>query len=363
MKYCSSCGQCLSDNCDFCPVCGHNGFDKENKSGNSYEPEKYVRSGVKYSYVKPKATITLIAINVLVFLVIRILNFNGSDLASILSMHRGAVTSGQVYRIVTSIFTHEDLFHLLSNCYALYVYGTLLEPAVGRIKYLLIYFVGGLLGNFLTFAFMKNPSIGASGAIFGLLGAIVAIYYINPTAMNRMMMRGVISCVIITTLYSFTGGINNLAHFGGLFGGYLMTCVCLTARSRKKLITSRKLTAIALLVVFALSTFIGISESKGIQKSDELQYGNYTYMCFLASFENYDDANEYAMEIISDGQSYYLMDAHMAQAVYGMEEGILNLVKNNLNDIAELNRLGYPVFDENIYNDFKVVFESIKTDG
>ena len=117
MKYCASCGQCMSDNCDFCPVCGHGASDAASKPENPYEAEKYVRSGVKYSYVKPKVTIALIAINVLVYLIIKGLEFMGCDLASVLSMHRGAVFSGQFHRVITSMFTHRELFHLLSNCY------------------------------------------------------------------------------------------------------------------------------------------------------------------------------------------------------------------------------------------------------
>lgn len=360
MKYCSSCGQCLSDNCDFCPVCGHNAFDAESTQKNPYEAEKYVRSGVKYSYVKPKVTITLIVINVIVFLIINLFNMAGSDLTSLLSMHRGAVASGQIYRIITSVFTHEDLFHLLSNCYALYIYGMMLEPAVGKVKYLLIYFAGGLIGNFLTFAFMGNPSIGASGAIFGLLGAVIAIYYINPTAMNRMLMKNVVACVVITTLYSFTGGINNIAHFGGMFGGYMMTCICVGTRFRKRIITSRALMAVILVIVLVGSVFSGIPKIDG---ANEKQYGNYTLMCFFASFGNYKSAKGFAEDIVSAGESYYIMDALVTEAVYGIKSGDREKAEEKLSEVTTYAAKGYFLTDNNIYEDFNRLVGMISADG
>ena len=345
MKYCSECGQCLADSCTVCPVCGHDASDASAKPENPYEAEKYVRSGIKYSYVKPKATIVLIAINVLMYLFITVLGFRGSDLVRVLSMHRGAVASGQFFRILTSVFTHRELFHLLSNCYALYIYGTILEPAVGKIKYLLIYFAGGLLGNVLTFAFMPNPSIGASGAIFGLLGAVIAIYFINPTAMNRMMMRSVISCVIITTIYSFTGGINNIAHFGGLFGGYLMTCICISERRRKRFFTSRILVTAVLIICITGSVFTG---AKRAGDANERQYGNWTVMCFLASFDMYKEADMFAEKILSDEKSYYSFDAAATGAVYAIKSGDK---KTAIDKIEMLPETGTWI-DENIYNDF-----------
>ncbi len=355
MKYCASCGQCLADSCDICPICGHGAEDAVTTQKNPYEAEKYVRSGVKYSYVKPKITLTLIAINVLVYLIITVLNLGGHDFTSILSMHRGAVASGQIYRVLTSIFTHEDLFHLLSNCYALYIYGMMLEPALGKIKFLLVYFAGGFLGNFLTFAFMPNPSIGASGAIFGLLGAVIAIYYINPTAMNRMMMRNVIACVVITTLYSFTGGINNIAHFGGLFGGYMAACICISVRHRKRVLTSRTLMAIILVFTLVGSVFAGLPKIDG---ADELQYGNYTAMCFCASFGNYDMADAFAEKILADEDSYYSADAAAVLFIRNFENENLKKAQEAADKFNMLISEGYLMGNRAIYERFYPAYVS-----
>ena len=357
MKYCASCGQRLSDDCDVCPICYHGAEDAITTQKDPYEAEKYVRSGVKYSYVKPRVTIALIAINVLVYLIITLLNLRGHDLTSVLSMHRGAVVSGQYYRVLTSMFTHEDLFHILSNCYALYVYGIMLEPAMGKWRYISVYFVSGLVGNLLTFAFMPNPSIGASGAIFGLLGSILAIYFINPTAMNRMMMKSVLSCVAITTIYSFAaGGINNIAHFGGLFGGYMMTCVCVSVRHRKRIITSKSLMAVALIITLAGSVFVGIPKT---EDSAERQYGNWTVMRFLSSFDMYEEANVYAGKILEDEDSYYSGDAMAVYLINIIESGN-EITEDDAERFEELIYDGYLLTEEKIYDDFKEYLKSFE---
>ncbi len=346
MKYCGKCGQCLSDNCDFCPVCGHDTFDSSQK--NPYDAEKYTHSDMRYSYKKPKATFFIIAINLAVFILISLFNLRGVDLTGLLSMHRGAVSEGQIYRIITSLFTHQALFHFLSNNYALYIYGSILEPALGKRKFLFIYFTAGILGNLLTYALMPNPSIGASGAIFGLLGAIAAVYFINPTSVNRAMMRSVVSCIIITTLYSFTGGINNIAHFGGLFGGYMALCAVTDVRPRKRLITGRGLMACLLVVITAFSVLSGIKKETSVY---ERQYGNHSFMCFLAYLGDYERADYFAEKIILDEESYYTSDAFAVSIIDAMKKGDKDSVIKETGRLYSLAQKGYSLTDRKIYDD------------
>ena len=350
MKYCASCGQCLSDNCDVCPVCGHDASDASEKPEKAYEAEKYVRSGVKYSYIKPKVTLALIVINVLIYIVIKGLEFMGCDLASVFSMHRGAVFSGQFYRLITSMFTHRELFHLLSNCYALYIYGMMLEPALGKARFVLVYFVSGLLGNFLTFGFMSNPSIGASGAIFGLLGAVIAIYFINPTTMNRMMMKNVMACVVITTLYSLGGGVNNLAHFGGLFGGYMMLCVVISVRHRKRIATSGVLMAVILVICFAGSVFSGVTK---VRSAVEKQYGNWTAMCFVASLDGYEIADRFAEEILADEDGIYSADAAAVKVILSARKKDARGLEENSKRFFDLIEKDHRMMCKEIYKDLE----------
>ncbi len=346
MKYCSSCGQRLGDACAACPICGRNASDAVNYQKMPYDAEKYRHGQMRYAASRPIVTYMLLVVNVVVFLIIHFFNASGRDLTSLLSMHRGAVVSGQYYRVITSMFTHEELYHLASNGYALFIYGMLLEPAIGKGRFLLVYFTGGLLGNVLTFAFMANPSIGASGAVFGLLGAVIAIHFINPTAMSRAMMTNVILCVFLTTAFSLRGGVNNVAHFGGLFGGYMMTCISIRARVRKRLITSRSLLLIFLCVIFTGSIMVGIPK---VQSAEERRYGDYTAMLFCSAGERYDLAKPFAEIILSDTENDYAADAVAVLMLNAMGQGNLDEANAIAERMATLTEEGIFMHDEGLY--------------
>lgn len=313
MKYCSVCSQCLPDDATACPVCGHSADDATQVQREVYDAEKYTHSAVRRVSGRPKLTVWLIGINVAVFIIIRLAMLKGIELTPLLTMHRGAVVGGQYWRLLTSMFTHEELFHLASNCYALYIYGLILERGIGRGRFAAVYFSGGLLGNLLSFAFMQNPSIGASGAVFGLLGAVIAIHFINPTAMSRSMAANVFFSVAVTTFYSIGGSINNLAHFGGLFGGYIMLCLTVRQRVRPRLITARPLMAVVLAVITAGSVFFGATARLN---DYEMGYGDYSLMCFYAETDNLEAAYGHAVALTEAPESYYTADALAVRVLY-----------------------------------------------
>lgn len=346
MRYCKNCSQRLADSVSVCPVCGHDAADAVTEQVNKYDPEKYSHSSGRALYKKPGATYALILLNAAVWLVITLAHYKGTDLASLLSMHRGAVAGGEWYRVITSMFTHEEFFHLASNCYALFVYGMILEPAIGRGRFLAVYFTGGLLGNALTFALMGNPSIGASGAVFGLLGAVIAIHFINPTAMSRAMTVNAVISVGLTTFYSIGGNINNLAHFGGLFGGYIMMCLLTGYRMRKRVLTNRALLSAVLVLAFALSVFSGFSARKS---PGELYYGAYTKMCFFAAAGDLERAESEAEKITSSGENMYWADALAVKVLYLDSLGKKDEADKCFDDLMEVNSR-VPMMNEKIYN-------------
>jgi membrane associated rhomboid family serine protease len=144
----------------------------------------------------------------------------GSRVTADFSLFGPAVADGEVYRLVTAGFLHAGFFHLLVNMYSLYILGTLVEPAVGRVRYLLIYFVALLAGSFGALLLTPNsPTVGASGAIFGLMGAGVIIMRnrgIDP------MQSGLPLWIGINLVFSFAvPGISIGGHIGGLIGGAL----------------------------------------------------------------------------------------------------------------------------------------------
>jgi rhomboid protease GluP len=172
------------------------------------------------------ATYTLLSINVLVW----IIGLTGLYEFFIL---RGAqfspyVIKGEVWRLITPMFIHASWDHLIGNMLSLLVIGLVIEHTYGTKKFLLIYFLGGLLGNLASFAFNDVPSIGASGAIMAAGGALIYIWVRIPNAFRNSRKNFIM--LIVLNLYSFYNGflsenIDNSAHFGGILGGFIVSCI------------------------------------------------------------------------------------------------------------------------------------------
>ena len=169
---------------------------------------------------KPIITYGLIFINVLIYLLC-ILNNN---LITTLAVNRYFITSGQYYRLITGIFCHASIWHLVFNMYALYIIGMQLESFLGKYKYLTIYLLSGLSGSLLSILFSSNYSVGASGAIFGLMGSLLYFGYHYRVYLDSVVKSQIIPLILINLIigFSFTG-IDNFAHVGGLVGGILST--------------------------------------------------------------------------------------------------------------------------------------------
>jgi membrane associated rhomboid family serine protease len=130
---------------------------------------------------------------------------------------------GQYWRFFTSMFLHAGLLHLAFNMYALYLFGDLVEDIYGRATFVAIYFLSGFLGGVASYAF-GSPyvlAVGASGAIFGLIGAWAAYNFKRRgTALGSANLRGAAIIVAINLVLGFTiPGVDNLAHIGGLVAG------------------------------------------------------------------------------------------------------------------------------------------------
>jgi membrane associated rhomboid family serine protease len=136
------------------------------------------------------------------------------------SVSRPTVADGEYWRLLTAGFLHAGLFHLLFNMFALYVLGTLLEPAIGRLRFGLIYFVSLLAGSFGALLLEPtSPTVGASGAIFGLMGAAVIV--MRNRGMN-VMESGLLFWIGLNLVITFTvPNISIGGHIGGLLGGAL----------------------------------------------------------------------------------------------------------------------------------------------
>ena len=184
-------------------------------------------------------TTGLIVINVLVFF---LLSLRGDTESGYFMLQYGAmyeplVTEGhEYYRLITSLFLHFGIQHLLNNMVMLGALGYQLENEIGRIKFLLIYFISGVGGNLCSLYWNVSHgeqviSAGASGAIFGLMGALLYIVAVNRGRLG-LSGRGMLIMVVLSLYFGLTSsGVDNSAHIGGLIGGILIT-VLLYRRKR-----------------------------------------------------------------------------------------------------------------------------------
>lgn len=171
-------------------------------------------------------TAVILGLNVAVFAVQVALGAT-RDLGALVSMgamYPPLIADGQYWRLITPIFLHASVFHLLLNSYALYLFGTAVESSLGRARFAALYLVTGFVGAASSFAVGPpgRVSVGASGAIFGLLGAFLAY---NLRRRDRSMARGNVRLALIlvglNVVFGLTvPGIDNAAHIGGLGAGF-----------------------------------------------------------------------------------------------------------------------------------------------
>ncbi|MCR4956812.1 MAG: rhomboid family intramembrane serine protease [Lachnospiraceae bacterium] len=183
----------------------------------------------------------VIALNILVFLVLEVLGDTTDGQFMYLcgaSYPPEIVEQQQYYRLFLSMFMHFGAAHLMNNMLVLFFLGDNLERAVGKIRYLLIYlgsgFCGGLASSYVMYAKREYAvGAGASGAIFGVFGALFFLVLYNRGRMEDLSTKR-LGIFILLTLYSgFTSpGVDNYAHVGGLISGFLLAL--LIGRRKRK---------------------------------------------------------------------------------------------------------------------------------
>jgi membrane associated rhomboid family serine protease len=250
---CSSCGRPICPDCMTttpvgmrCPECSR---------------ERTVVKTIRNTARHPEVTFALIAINVAAFLAEGNLSIGGQPTDSVylkgalLGNFPGLPGQGVAYdqwwRIITGGFLHENLLHIAFNMYILYILGQMLEPLLGRFKFGLLYFVSLLAGS--LGALIVTPhslTVGASGAVFGLMGAAAVEMRARQIPIFQ---SGVGGLILINLVISFTlPGISWGGHIGGLIGGTL-AAIALQLGSRYR----AQALAVAACVVFGAACFAG----------------------------------------------------------------------------------------------------------
>lgn len=155
----------------------------------------------------------------------------GSQADLIGLIHSGAIVpdipqTGQWWRLVTAMFLHIGLLHLLFNGWALYQLGALFEMMFGTQRFLIVYVVAGIVASFASVLFTRSLAAGASGAIFGILGALIVAIRRSPRWRNESWTKGLVQQLLFWAgLNIFLGfsypGIDNAAHLGGFVTGMI----------------------------------------------------------------------------------------------------------------------------------------------
>ena len=187
---------------------------------------------------KYKFTYSLIFINILIFLVEVIRSKSIIDIDVYTLVEMGAkinifINNGEYYRLITAAFLHGGIIHILFNIGALNIIGREVESVFGGKRFLIIYFVSAIGGNIFSYLFKPNSvSIGASGAIFGLLGAMLVFGIKERDKIGKKYVKNIIETIGINVLIGITmSNIDNFAHFGGLILGVFTTLILFKKKS------------------------------------------------------------------------------------------------------------------------------------
>ncbi|NTV89528.1 MAG: rhomboid family intramembrane serine protease [Clostridiales bacterium] len=220
--------------------------DAGNKYADLYDEEidklvqlKEAEYKIEFKVKVPVLTYSLIGINILVGALILLYSKMTGTAYSQLLIEFGAkvntnILSGEYWRLLTPVFLHANAVHLLINCYSLYAVGTMVEKLFGRYRFMVVYFIAGIMGNIASFVFSANAGVGASGAIFGLLGTLLYFGLEKPVLFKAYFGVNVITTIIINLGYGFSNsGIDNFAHIGGLAGGFMASGI-VAAEAQKK---------------------------------------------------------------------------------------------------------------------------------
>jgi rhomboid protease GluP len=181
----------------------------------------------------PLVTMTLLAVNLTVYAALAIMSGRVFRLdvqtLSLLGQNNASVLSGAYWQLLTSLFVHSNILHLLGNMFFLLIFGLKAEELFNASKYLCVYFVSGLCGNLMTL--LMGPftlSVGASGAIFGLYGG--SVMYVR-----RRMRQSIIGALIYSIyllIFNLGENVNFLSHLGGLAAGLALGYLLSTFKPR-----------------------------------------------------------------------------------------------------------------------------------
>lgn len=189
-----------------------------------------VTNNSREGFLKDKLlTCTLIGINIVIFLITAFLSKSIFDIDINVLVDYGAkyndfIDKGQIWRLLTCAFLHSGLIHIACNMYSLYIIGPQIEQIYGTLRYFAIYIASCITASLASYILSPNSiSVGASGGIFGLMGALLAFAVIERNRIQKKYMSSLIQIIILNLFIGLSiKNIDNFAHIGGLAGGMII---------------------------------------------------------------------------------------------------------------------------------------------
>lgn len=225
-------------------------------------------------------TYTLILINIVIWLcmILYLNRFSDVKLLEVGGLVHFNVVHGEWYRLISSMFLHFNFEHILMNMLSLFIFGKIVESIIGSWRMLIIYIISGLYGNFVSLSFNTTTiSVGASGAIFGLIGSIFVIMYLSKNFNKKMIGQLLIALVVLIVFSLFMSNINIMAHLGGFISGVLITLIGYYFKTQRSLFWSFLIVFLLIFIILQIRIFT-ISEDNIYDKliRDEMIKGNYS---------------------------------------------------------------------------------------
>lgn len=226
--------------------------------------EKTIKEEQKMEKIFKKKTPTmtniLIGINVAIFVAMFIIGVVKPETYNIITYYvanNSKLIQSEgilgIYRLISNLFFHANIFHILFNMYALYIVGSQVERYYGKVKFLIIYFVSGIVASLFSGVFMASNSIsiGSTGALFGLFGALGYFSYNYKAILGGFLKSSIIPIIIINLFLGlYISGLDALAQVGGLIGGVFISIYMGASGKDRKSSSINFLITLILLTIF-----------------------------------------------------------------------------------------------------------------
>lgn len=192
-----------------------NDINKKTETDNKKYEKIFSRKKILMTYI-------IIGLCIIMHIVVTLMGKNTFNYILLGANNIELLKVGQVYRLITYGFLHGSIVHLLTNMYCLYVIGSQVENNLDRKRFLIIYFISMITGGLLSTLFNDGISIGASGAIFGLLGSLLYFGFHFRLYLSEALRTRIIPVIVLNLVIGFAvPGIDVACHIGGLIGGFL----------------------------------------------------------------------------------------------------------------------------------------------